>query len=109
MSLEPGGEVVAQGVTLCRALLTALEHGGSRAAIVDSVSGSLRLFDIGRRSVDGTFQKVFSVTVPRTDDPGIDVARAIEAFEQALLRDTEMFWNGHIETDDAYARRRRDG
>jgi hypothetical protein len=107
MSLKPGGEVVAQGVTLGRALILALEHGGPfRAALVDRDLGSVRRFDIGRRLADGrTFRRVLSVTVPRTDDPGIDVGRAIEQFEKTLLEDTVVFWPGHIETDEEYVRR----
>ena len=36
MSIEPSGEVVAQGVPFGRALVLALEHGGPfRAALVD--------------------------------------------------------------------------
>ncbi|UVO30320.1 hypothetical protein [Bradyrhizobium arachidis] len=53
MSLGPGGKVVAQGVTLGRALVLALEHGGPfRAAPVDHDLGSVRRFDIasGRRA-----------------------------------------------------------
>jgi hypothetical protein len=89
MSLEPGGEVVAQGVTLCRALVLALEHGGPfRAALVDRDFGSVRRFEIGKRLADGrAFRKVLSVTVPRTEDPGVDVGRAIEQFEKTLLED----------------------
>jgi hypothetical protein len=107
MSLEPGGEVVAQGVPLGRALVLALEHGGPfRAALVDWDLGDVRRFDIGKRLADGrTFRQVLSVTVPRTDDPGIDVGRAIEQFEKTLLDDTGVFWPGRIESDEEYVRR----
>lgn len=107
MSLEPGGEVVAAGVPLGRALVLALEHGGPfRAAIVDRDLGSARRFDIGKRLADGrTFRVVLSVTVPRTDVGGIGVGRAIDQFEKTLLEDTVVFWPGRIETDEEYARR----
>ena len=107
MSLEPGGEVVAQGVPLGRALVLALEHGGPvRAALVDKDLGSVRRFDIGKRLADGrTFRRVMSVTVPHTSDPGIDVGLAIEKFEKTLLEDTSVFWPGRIESDEEYARR----
>lgn len=107
MSLEPGDQVVAQGVTLGRAIIVALEHGGPfRAALVDHDLGSARRFDIGRRLADGrTFTRVLSVTVPHTSDPGIDVGRAIEQFEKSLLDDTAVFWPGRIESDEEYARR----
>jgi hypothetical protein len=59
MSLEPGGEVVAQGVPLGRALVLALEHGGPfRAALVDWDLGDVRRFDIGKRS-DGPSGRSF--------------------------------------------------
>jgi hypothetical protein len=107
MSLEPGGEVVAQGVPLGRALVLALEHGGAfRAALVDMDLGDVRQFDIGKRLADGrTFRKVLSVTVPRTKDPGIDVGRAIDQFEKTLLENTGILWPGRIESDEEYARR----
>jgi hypothetical protein len=106
MSLEPDDEVVAQGVTLGRALVLALEHGGPfRAALVDCDIGSARRFDIGKRSADGrTFTRILSVTVPHTSDPGIDVGRAIEQFEKTLLENTGVFWPGRIESDEEYAR-----
>ena len=102
MSLEPDDQVVAQGVTLGRALILALEHGGPfRAALVDCDLGSARRFDIGKRLSDGrTFTRV-----PHTSDPGIDVGRAIEQFEKALLENTGVFWPGRIESDEDYARR----
>jgi hypothetical protein len=106
MSLEPSGEVVAQGVPLGRALVLALEHGGQfRAALVDHDLGDVRRFDIGKRLANGrTFQTVHSVTVPHTDDPGIDVGRAIEQFEKTLLANTGILWPGRIESDEEYAR-----
>jgi hypothetical protein len=107
MTLERGGEVVAQGVTLGRALIVSLEHGGSfRATLVDRDFGSVRRFDIGKRLADRrTFRRVMSVTVPNTSDPGIDVGLAIEMFEKTLLEDTRLFWPGRIESDEQYARR----
>jgi len=107
MSLGTGGKLVAQGVTLGRALVLALEHGGPfRAAMVDHDLGSVRRFDIGKRPTSGRgFLKVFSVTVPKSKDPGIDVGRALEKFEKALLENTGTIWPGRIESDDDYARR----
>jgi hypothetical protein len=107
MFLEPGGEVVAQGVPLGRALVLALEHGGPfRAALVDYDLGDVRRFDIGKRLAnEPTFQTVLSVTVPRTEDGGIDVGRAIEQFEKTLLENTGILWPGRIESDQEYARR----
>ncbi|MBX9645557.1 MAG: hypothetical protein K2X57_00705 [Xanthobacteraceae bacterium] len=107
MTLERGGEVVAQGVPPGRALSVALEHGGPfRAALVDRDLGSTRRFDIGKRLADGRgFRVVHSVTAPRTRDPGIDVGRAIYLFEKALLEETAVFRPARIESDDEYARR----
>ncbi|MDX3965538.1 MAG: hypothetical protein QHD01_02925 [Bradyrhizobium sp.] len=101
-------EVVAQGVTVGRALVLALEHGGPHsAALIDRDLGNGPQFHIGRRTEDGRrFIKVHSVNVARSGDAGIDTGLAIEFFEKTLLENTGVLWPGRVETDLAYARRR---
>lgn len=105
MSVRSDGEVVAQGVTLCRALVLALEHGGEfRAVLVERNFGSVRRFEIGRRR-GRIFRRVLSVTVPRSADPGADADRAMKQFGKTLLENPRLFWRGRIETDEDFVRR----
>lgn len=105
MSLGSYGEVVAQGVTLRRALVLALEHGGeSRAVLVERNFGSVRRFEIGRRR-GRTFTKILSVTVARSADPAVDAEHALKQFGMTLLENPRLFWRGRIEMDEDFARR----
>ena len=105
MSVGSDGEVVAQGVTLCRALVLALEHGGEfRAVLVERNFGSVRRFEIGRRR-GRTFSKIMYVTVARSADPAVDADHALRQFGKALLENPRLFWRGRIETDEDFARR----
>lgn len=101
-------KIVARGVTLPRALVLALEHGGrGRATIVHSDIGPFRCFAIGRRPADGReFECATHTLVRRSDSPGLDADRAMEVFEQVLLRHPHEFWNGRVVPDDDSARRR---
>ena len=103
-------EIVARGVTLPRALVVALEHGGrGRATIVHSDVGPCRYFEIGRRPADGgSFECATYTVVRRSDSPGLDADRAMEVFEQVLLQHPHEFWNGRVVTDEEYRRRQHD-
>ena len=100
-------EIVAQGVTLPRALVLALEHGGrGRATIVHSDIGPLRYFAIGRRPAGGSeFEYAAYTVVERSDSHGSDADRAFDAFEKILLNDPHEFWSGRVVPDKEYARR----
>jgi hypothetical protein len=101
-------EIVARGVTLPRALVIALEHGGAgKAAVVYSDLGHLRYFAIGRRPTDGSsFECATYTIVPRSGHPHLDTDRAFEVFEQVLLQHPHEFWGGLVMSDEDYARRR---
>jgi hypothetical protein len=110
MFIENGAgadEVVARGVTLPRALVLALEHGGKgKPAIVYGDVGALRYFAIGRRPADGgPFECATCTVLQRSDNTGLDADRALEVFEQVLLLHPHEFWSGRIATDDDYERR----
>ena len=98
-------EIVARGVTLPRALVVALEHGGrGRATIVHSDVGPFRCFAIGRRPADGgSFECATYTVVQRSDSPGLDADQAMEVFEQVLLQHPHEFWNGRVVTDEDFA------
>ncbi|WLA83201.1 hypothetical protein [Bradyrhizobium elkanii] len=100
-------EIVARGVTLPRALVLALEHGGAgRATIVYSDIGSLRYFAIGRRPADGgDFECATYTVVQRSDNHGSDADRAFEVFEQVLLNHPHEIWGGRVVPDEEFARR----
>jgi hypothetical protein len=112
MFIESGdgaGEIVARGVTLPRALVIALEHGGAgKAAVVYSDIDHFRYFAIGRRPVDGgPFECATYTIVPRSGFPGFDADQAMEVFEQVLLQHPHEFWNGRVVADEDFARRHR--
>lgn len=111
MFIENGGagEVVARGVSLPRALVLALEHGGrGRATIVHSDIGPFRYFAIGRRPADGSsFECATYTVVRRSDNHGVDADRAFEVFEQVLLNHPHEFWDGRVVPDENFARRNR--
>jgi hypothetical protein len=100
-------EIVAQGVTLPRALVLALEHGGrGRATIVHGDIGPLRYFAIGRRPAGGHgFECAAHTVVERSDNHGSDADRAFEVFEQVLLKQPHQFWSGCVVPDEDYAHR----
>ena len=100
-------EIVARGVTLPRALVIALEHGGAcKAAVVYSDIGPVRYFAIARHPTDGgDFECATYTAVRRSGYPGLDADRALEIFEQVLLLHPHEFWNGRVETDEDFARR----
>ncbi len=111
MLLDDGAgadEIVARGVTLPRALVLALEHGGrGRATIVHSDIGAFRYFAIGRRPADGgSFECATYTVVPRSDNHGFDADQAFEVFEQVLLNHPDEIWDGRVVSDDDFARRR---
>jgi hypothetical protein len=101
-------EIIACGVTLPRALVIALEHGGAgKAAVVYSDLGPLRYFAIGRRRADGSnFECATYTIVSRSGHPHLDARRASEVFEQVLLQHPYEFWGGLVMSDEDYARRR---
>jgi hypothetical protein len=101
-------EIVARGVTLPRALVLALEHGGrGRATIVHSDIGSLRYFAIGRRPAEGPFECAAYTVVRRSDSHSLDADRAFEVFEQVLLNHPHEIWDGRVAPDEDFARRNR--
>jgi hypothetical protein len=113
MFIEHGAgadEIVARGVTLPRALVVALEHGGrGRATIIHSDVGPLRYFAIGRRPSDGgSFECATYTVVPRTDSHGFDSDRAFDVFEQVLLHHPHEIWDGRVVPDEDFARRRKE-
>jgi hypothetical protein len=101
-------EIVARGVTLPRALVLALEHGGKgRATIIHTDIGPFRCFAIGWRPGGGRdFECATYTLVRRSGSPGLDADRAMEVFEQVLLQHPHEFWNGRVVPDDDFARRR---
>lgn len=105
-------EIVARGLTLRRALIVALEHGGRcKAALAAGLDvGEFCCFTIGRCPTGGTsFERILDTLVLRSGDLGFDAERAMEAFGEILLDDTRIFWNGRIERDQEYASRSAGG
>lgn len=94
----PGAEeIVARGVTLPRALVLALEHGGAGRATIYSDIGSLRYVAIGRRPADGgSFECATFTVLRRSDSHGSDADRAFEVFEQVLLNHPNEIWGGRV-------------
>ncbi len=97
-------EVVARGVSLPRALVLALEHGGKgKPAIVYGDVGELRYFAIGwRPAADGPFECATYTVLQPSQHPGHDADRAFEVFEQVLLQHPGEFWRGRVVADQEY-------
>lgn len=110
----PGGEddeIIAESITLERALVIAVEHGSTgKAAVRHREWGDFRVFEIGRLLPDtATFERILEAVVRRTGDSMADADDAMAWFGEVLLNDTRVFWSGGIESDEDYARRLVDG
>lgn len=99
-------EVVTSGVSLSRALVLALAHGGKgKPAIVYGDIASLRYFAIGWRPADGgPFECATYTALQPTQDAKRDADRAFDVFEQVLLQHPHEFWSGRIVADQEYER-----
>jgi hypothetical protein len=100
MSVKRDGveEIIAHGVTIARALVIALEHGGGRGAeMFYRDRGELREYVIGRRRLaDRIFEPVLRGVVPRTKRIETDHVRALEFFEEILADDPRVFFAGRL-------------
>lgn len=100
MSVKRDGveEVIAHDVTIARALVIALEHGGGRgAAMLYRDRGDLREYVIGRRRLaDRVFEPVLHGVVPRTKRIETDHVRALEFFEEIMADDPRVFFEGRL-------------
>jgi hypothetical protein len=109
MSLPDGEDelIVAENVTIERALVLAVRHGhAGRATILHREWCGFRIFEIGRRHpATMAFEAVFETLVKRTDDPMADADDAIGNLAEILLNDTRVFWSGRIETDEEHLAR----
>jgi hypothetical protein len=106
MSLPDGEDelIVAENVTIERALVLAVRHGhAGRATILHREWCGFRIFEIGRRHpATMAFEAVFETLVKRTDDPMADADDAMGNLAEILLNDTRVFWSGRIETDEEH-------
>ncbi|ULL01508.1 hypothetical protein [Bradyrhizobium sp. I71] len=100
MSVKRDGveEIIAHDVSIARALVIALEHGGGRGAeMFYRNRGDLREYVIGRRRLaDKIFEPVLRGVVPRTGRIETDHVRALEFFEEVLEHDPRVFFGGRL-------------
>jgi hypothetical protein len=95
---DGGEETIARNVTIARALVIALEHGGGRgAAMIHRDRGELREYVIGRRPLGGgAFEPVLRGAVRRTGRIETDHVHALELFEEILEHDPRVFFDGRL-------------